>query len=107
MSKVGKDWRVFSHGVVNKKFEAITASNIQLSTTNQRKSKEDEVHKRIYGWSENGSDEGSLLAKILQVKGGRSIVDYESRAHIFGRSVELFGAREIENEMLFISYESK
>jgi hypothetical protein len=98
MSKVGRDWRVFSHGVVNKTYEAIIVSNIQLSTTDQRTLVEDEVHKQIYGWNENGSDEGSLLVEILQVDGGRLIIDYESRAHIFGRSAKLFGARKIENE---------
>jgi hypothetical protein len=44
--------------------EAIIASNIHLSATNQGTSKEDETHKQKYGWSENGNDEGSLLAKI-------------------------------------------
>jgi hypothetical protein len=34
----------------------------------------------------------------LQADGGRSVVDYESRAHIFGRNVELFGTRKTENE---------
>jgi len=67
MFRVGRDWRVFSHGIVDKKSEVITTSNIQLSTIDQGTSKEDEVHKQIYGWSENVSDEGSLLAKILQV----------------------------------------
>jgi hypothetical protein len=98
MSRVGKDWRVFCHGVADKKFEATAASNIQLSTINQGTSKKDEAHKWIYGWSENGSDEGSLLAEILQVDGGRLVVDYESKAHIFGRSAKLFGARKTKNE---------
>jgi hypothetical protein len=94
----GRDWRVFSHGVADKKSEAITASNIQLSATDQGTSEEDEAHKQKYGWSESESDEGSLLAEILQADGGRSAADYESRAHIFGRSAELFGARKTENE---------
>jgi hypothetical protein len=34
----------------------------------------------------------------LQVDGRRSIIDYESRTCIFGRSVELFGARKTKNE---------
>ncbi len=97
-SKVGRDWRVFSHGIVDKKFEAIIASNIQLFATDQGTSEEDEVDKWIYGWSENGSDEGSLLVEILQIDGRRPITDYESRAHTFGRSVELFGARKTKNE---------
>jgi hypothetical protein len=75
----------------------MSASNIQLSTTDQRNLKEDEAHKKIYGWNENESDEGYLLAKILQVERGRSIANYESRAHIFGRSVGFFGTRKIEN----------
>jgi hypothetical protein len=83
MSKVGKDWRVFSHGVVDKKYEVIIASNIQLYVIDQRTSKD---------------DEGSLLVEILQIDGGRSVANYESRACIFGRSVELFGTRKIENE---------
>jgi hypothetical protein len=82
----------------NKKFEAIFASNIQLFAIDQGTSKEDGVHKHIYGWSENGSDEGSLLVKILQVDGGRLIANYESIAHIFGRSAKIFGARKIKNE---------
>ncbi len=45
MSKVGRDWRVFSHGIVDKKFEAIIASNIQLFAIDQGTSKEDEAHK--------------------------------------------------------------
>jgi hypothetical protein len=49
---------------------------IQLSATNQRTLKENEVHKRIYGWSENGNDEGSLLAKILQADGGRLVANH-------------------------------
>jgi hypothetical protein len=98
MFKVGKDWKVFCHGVVDKKFETIIASNIQLFTIDQWTSKEDEAHKWIYGWNENGSDEGSLLAEILQVDGGRLSIDYESRAHIFGRSVELFRVRKTNNE---------
>jgi len=89
---------VFSHGVADKKFEVITASNIQLSTTDQGTSEEDEAHKRIYGWGENGSDEGSLLVEILQVDGGRLVLNYESKAHIFGRSAKLFGARKTKNE---------
>jgi hypothetical protein len=44
--------------------------------------------------SENGGHEGSLLAEILQVEGGRSIVDYESRVCIFGRSAKLFGTKK-------------
>ncbi|KAH9553191.1 hypothetical protein CY35_09G105600 [Sphagnum magellanicum] len=100
MPGVSRDWRVFSHGVADKKSEAITASNIQLSGTDQGTSEEDEAHKRKYGWSESesGSDEGSLLAEIRQADGGRSVADYESRACIFGRSAELFGARKTENE---------
>jgi hypothetical protein len=42
MSKIGKDWRVFSHGVVDKKYEVIIASNIQLYVIDQRTSKDDE-----------------------------------------------------------------
>jgi hypothetical protein len=72
--------------------ETIIASNIHLSATNQGTSKEDETHKQKYGWSENGSDEGSLLVEMLQADGRRSIVDYESKICIFGRSVKLFGA---------------
>jgi hypothetical protein len=83
MSKIGKDWRVFSHGVVDKKYEVIIASNIQLYVIDQRTSKD---------------DEGSLLVEILQIDGGRSVANYESRACIFARSVELFGTRKIENE---------
>jgi len=60
MSEVGRDRRVFSNGIVDKKFEAIIDLNIQLSMIDQRTLKEDEAHKRIYGWNENGSDEGSL-----------------------------------------------
>jgi hypothetical protein len=93
----GGDWRAFSHGVADKKSEAITASNIKLSATDQGTS-EEEAHKRKYGWSESGSDEGSLLAEILQAVGGRSATDYQSRALIYGRSAELFGARKTENE---------
>ncbi len=78
----GRDWRAFSHGVADKK--AITASNIKLSATDQGTS-EEEAHKRKYGWSEIGSDEGSLLAEILQAVGERSATDYESRAPIYGR----------------------
>jgi len=89
---------VFSHGVANKIFEVITTSNIQLSVTNQGTLEEDEAHKWIYGWGENGSDEGSLLVEILQVDGGRLVDDYESKAHIFGRSAKLFGARKTKNE---------
>ncbi len=89
---------VFSHGVANKNFEVITTSNIQLSVTNQGTLEEDEAHKWIYGWGENGSDEGSLLVEILQVDGGRLVDDYESKAHIFGRSAKLFGARKTKNE---------
>jgi hypothetical protein len=94
----GRDWRVFSHGVADKKSEAITASNIQLSATDQGTSEEDEAHKQKYGWSESESDESSLLAEILQADGGKSAADYESRARIFGRSAELFGARKTESE---------
>jgi hypothetical protein len=36
MSKIGRDWKVFSHGVVDMKSEVIIAWNIHLSTTNQR-----------------------------------------------------------------------
>jgi len=86
MFEVGRDWKVFSNGVVDKEFEVIIATNIQLYMTNQTTLEEDEVHKQIYGWSENGSDEGSLLVEKLQIDGGRSIVDYESRACIFGRN---------------------
>ncbi len=98
MPGVGRDWRVFSHGVADKKSEAITASNIKLSATDQGTPEEDEAHKQKYGWSESESDEGSLLAEILQADGGRSVADYESRARIFGRSAKLFGARKTENE---------
>ncbi len=94
----GRDWRVFSHGVADKKSEALTASNIKLSETDQGTPEEDEAHKQKYGWSESESDEGSLLAEILQADGGRSAADYESRARIFGRSAELFGARKTESE---------
>jgi hypothetical protein len=98
MSEVGRDWKVFSHGVVDKKFEAIIASNIQLFAIDQKTLEEDEAHKHIDGWNENGSDEGSSLAKILQVDGGRLVIDYGSRAHIFRRSVQLFGIKKTENE---------
>ncbi len=65
MSEVGRDQKVFSHGIVDKKFEAITISNIQLSAIDERTLEEDEVDKWIYGSSENGSDEDSLLVEIL------------------------------------------
>ncbi len=61
----------------------------------QRTLEEDDVHKQIYGWSENGSDEGSLLA----VEGRSLVATYESRACIFGRSAKLFGAKKIKNEI--------
>jgi hypothetical protein len=49
MSGGGRDWRVFSHGVADKKSEAITSSNIKLSATNQGTPEEDEAHKQKYG----------------------------------------------------------
>ncbi len=94
MFRVGRDQRVLSRRVEDKKFETIIASNIQLFTIDQRSLKEDEAHKQIYGWNENGSDEGSLLLEILQAYGGRSVVDYESRVRIFGRNAKLFGAKK-------------
>jgi hypothetical protein len=45
MFEVGRDWRVFSHGVVDKKFEAIIVSNIHLFAIDQGTSKEDAAHK--------------------------------------------------------------
>jgi hypothetical protein len=98
MSKVGRDWRFISHGVANKKYEAIIASNIQLSIIDQRSLEEDETHKQIYGWNENGSDKGSLLVDLLQVDGGRSVANYENRTYIFGRNAKLLGAKKTENE---------
>jgi hypothetical protein len=38
------------------------------------------------------------LQKYCKLEEGQSATDYESRAHIFGRSAELFGARKTENE---------
>ncbi len=98
MFGIGRNWKVISHGVANKKSEAIITSNIQLFAIDQRTWNENEVYKYIYGWNEDGSDEGSLLAEMLQVDGRRLVVNYESRAHIFGRSAKFFGARKIENE---------
>jgi hypothetical protein len=34
----------------------------------------------------------------LQGGGGRLVVDYENKIHIFGRNVKLFGTRKIKNE---------
>jgi len=44
--------------------------------------------------------ERSKAGKILQADGRRLVVDYESKAHIFGRNVKLFGIRKIENEIV-------
>jgi hypothetical protein len=65
MSGFGRHWKVFCHGVAYKKSKAFIVSNIQLSTIDQGTSKANEAHKWIYGSSENGNDEGALLAEIL------------------------------------------
>jgi hypothetical protein len=35
MSRVGRNWKVFSHGVVDKKSKVIIVSNMQLPTIDQ------------------------------------------------------------------------
>ncbi len=75
MFRVGRDQRVFSHGFADEKSEAITTSNIQLFAIDQRSLKENEIHKWIYGWNENGSDEGFLHAKYYkQMEEGQLLI---------------------------------